>query len=44
MGLSLSDKYPQVYGLVTQGAQNSVPSPLGAFVGVAPQTKLQNQN
>jgi len=39
MGLSLSDKYPQVYSLATQGAQNSVPSPLGAFVGVAPPNK-----
>jgi len=39
VGLFLSDKYPQGYGLVTQGAQNSVPAPLGACVGVAPPNK-----
>jgi len=41
MRLSVSDKYPQVYRLATQGAQNSVPSPQGDFFG--PQTKFQSQ-
>jgi len=27
MRLSVSDRYPQVYRLATQGARNSVPSP-----------------
>jgi len=41
--LSVLDKYPQVYHLSTQGAQNSFPSPRGAFVGLASQTKFQTQ-
>ena len=41
--LSVLDKYPQVYHLSTQGAQNSFPSLRGAFVGLASQTKFQTQ-
>jgi len=44
MRLSVSDKYPQVYRLATQGAQNSVPWPRRGFFGLASQTRLQPSN
>jgi len=44
MRLSVSEKYWQADRLATQGAQNSVPSPQGTFMGLAPQTKFQHSN
>jgi len=42
MRLLVSDKYPQVYRLATEGPQNSVPSQLGAFVGLPPPNKASD--
>jgi len=42
MQVSVSEKYPQVYRLATQRAQNSVPSPRWTFVcGLSSPNKLK---
>jgi len=43
MRLLVSDKYPQVYRLATQGAPKFSPVATGGFVGLAPKTKLHPQ-
>jgi len=44
MRLSVPDKYPQFYRLVTQGAQNSATSPQGGFCESNPLNKASTPN